>query len=83
MRISAGLLKDVEPLVVELTNAGGKAKTEQMTQGKHVVSVAQGIGIVLLNRQVGLVIQQAIQGIGGLTDGGANDLDIEGVVLIG
>jgi hypothetical protein len=47
-----------------------------------VIGEAGRIGIVLLDPQVGLVMQQTIQDVCGIVHRGVDDLDVERRVLI-
>ena len=48
-----------------------------------MIGEAGRIGVVLLDSQVGLVVQQTVQDICGVAHRGADDLDVERRVLIG
>ena len=45
-----------------------EAKAQQMHEGKDVIGEASRVGVVLLYAQVGLVIEQTIEHVGGITD---------------
>nr|QWP89228.1 hypothetical protein IHCLGBEB_00031 [Escherichia coli] len=52
--------------------------SQQAHQGKDVIGEAGRVGVVLLDPQVGLVVQQAVEHIGGIADA-----DIHHAVLNG
>ena len=57
---------DIRVLVGQVADARSKAKAEQVHQPEHMVGEASRVGVVLLDPQVGLVIQQSIQHMGGI-----------------
>ena len=81
--IVSGLLDRIELEFVEPTNARCKPKSEQMTKRKDVVGESFGIGGVLVNVELGIVVQQAIEHVGGFANTSRDDLRVEGRMLIG
>ena len=49
------LARNIEPLVGEVADAGRETKSQQMTERKDMIGEACGVGVVLLNSQIGLV----------------------------
>ena len=54
-----------------------------MHQGKDVIGEAGRVGVVLLDPQVGLVVQQAVEHIGGIADADIHHAGAERRVLVG
>ncbi|GHL78416.1 hypothetical protein ECZU34_61640 [Escherichia coli] len=46
----------------------GAKRKPRVHQGKDVIGEAGRVGVVLLDPQVGLVVQQAVEHIGGIAD---------------
>ena len=46
---------------------GAKRKPSRCIRGKDVIGEAGRVGVVLLDPQVGLVVQQAVEHIGGIS----------------
>jgi hypothetical protein len=53
-----------------------------MTQGENVIGESGGVGVMLFDPQIGFVIQQPIEHVGGVPYGGADELAVEGGVLV-
>jgi len=51
-------------------------------QREHVVAKAERVRVVLLDAQLGFVVQQLTQDVGRITHGRGDDLGVEGRVLI-
>lgn len=81
-RVLLRVAADIQALVGQITDARGEAETEQMHQAEHMVGEAGRVGVVFLDPQVGLVIQQAVQDVGGVAHRGVDDLDVERRVLV-
>ena len=62
---------------------GAKRKPKQVHQCEHVVGEACCVGVVLFDPQVRLMIQQAVQHVGGIAHRGVDDLGVERCVLVG
>ena len=54
-----------------------------MHQGKDVIGEAGRVGVVLLDPQVGFVIQQAVEHVGRVAHADVHDLGVERRVLVG
>ena len=54
-----------------------------MTKSEDVIRKAGGIGIVLLDPQLGFVIEETIEHMRRIANGGVDDLGMKGRVLIG
>ena len=53
-----------------------------MHEGEEMVGESGRVGVVLLGRQVGLVIQQPVEDIGGVTVADVDEFAVEGRVLV-
>ena len=56
-----GVAVDVEALVGQVADARREAEAQQVHQGEHMVGEAGRVGVVLLDPQVGLVVEQAVR----------------------
>jgi len=54
-----------------------------MAECKDVIGEASGVGVMLLDPQIGLMVEQAIENMCRITGIRGDDLGIEGRVLIG
>jgi hypothetical protein len=54
-----------------------------VTESEDVIGEAGGIGVMLLDPQLGLVMEQAIEHMCRIANGGVDDLGMGGCVLIG
>lgn len=70
----ARLLRDVQPFVGQITDARREAEAKQMAQGEDVIGKTGRIRIVLLDPQIGFVIQQAIENMRRIPHRGVYDL---------
>ena len=75
--------RHVEPLVGEVCDARSKREAEQVAQAEDVIGEAGGVGEMLFDAQLGFVIEQAVENMGGVANGRVDDLGVEGRVLIG
>lgn len=75
--------RDVELGVAQVADARRKAEAQQMHQGKNVIGEARRVGVVFLDTQVRLVVQQAIEHIGRVAQADVDHLGAEGRVLVG
>jgi hypothetical protein len=75
------LARYVKTLVCQVAYARGEAEAERVTEREDVIDEADGIGVVLLDRQLGLVTEQAIEHMCRIPNGGVNDLGMEGCIL--
>jgi hypothetical protein len=81
--VGCGGLERVELFVRQVANSGGKPCPQQMAESKHMVGKAGRIGVNLLDGKVSLMIQKAINDIGGVSGSCRDGLGIKGGVLIG
>lgn len=82
-RIGAGLLEGVEFPVLEVSQSGSEALSNQGKQRKHVIAGAAGIREVLFDIEEGVMIEQPVQNIGRLAFGRADRQDAEVAILVG
>jgi hypothetical protein len=54
-----------------------------MAESEDMIGEAAGIGVVLFDPQVGLMVEQPVKDVGGVANRGVDDLGMEGRVLIG
>ena len=52
------LARNIESLVSEVADAGREAEAQQMAERKDVIGEACGVGVVLLDSQIGLMVEQ-------------------------
>ncbi len=62
---------------------GAKRKPSRCIRGQDVIGEAGRVGVVLLDPQVGLVVQQAVEHIGGIADADIHHAGAERRVLVG
>src|SRR3546814_19190558 len=65
-----------------MAQPGGEAVAKERHQSEHMVGRATRIGIMLFDRQPGMVIQQAVEDIGGLACGRGDHARAERVILV-
>ena len=73
----------IESLFLQVANARRKAEAQQTAHGKDVIGEAPGVGIVLVNDEAALVIEQSVEDIRHLVDGGGDHLGVKRPKLIG
>jgi hypothetical protein len=71
-------LGDVELGVAQVADARREAEAQQVHQRKDVIGEARRVGVVLLDAQVGLVVQQAIEHIGRVAHADIDHLGVKG-----
>src|SRR5262249_14666089 len=76
------LLQGIEARVGKVANTWGEPKTEQMTQGEDMIGESGGVGVMLFDVEVGFVIQQPVEHMGGIPDVCAYELGMEWGVLV-
>ena len=76
-------LWDIELGVPQVADARREPKAQEVHQAKDVIGKARRVGVVLLDAQVGLVVQQAIQHIGRVAHADIDHLGAERRVLVG
>ena len=59
---------------------GRETKAQQMAKCKDVIGEASGVGVMLLNPQIGLMVEQAIENMRGIRGIRRDHLRIEGCV---
>ncbi len=57
-------LRDEQLGVAQGADARREAEAQQMHEGKDMIGEARRVGVVLLDAQVGLVVQQAVEHVG-------------------
>jgi hypothetical protein len=72
-----------QAMVPEIPNPRSKAEPEQMTKRKDVICIPGRICIMLLNLQIGAMVEQAVENVCGIPNGGANGLCVKGRVTVG
>ncbi len=64
-RVIGGIaLRDVELGVAQVADARREAEAQEVHQGEDVIGEARRVGVVLLDPQVGFVVQQAVEHVG-------------------
>jgi hypothetical protein len=53
----------MEPLVGEVTDARRKAKAQEVAERKNVIGETCSIGVVLLDPQIGLMVEQPVENV--------------------
>ena len=69
-RVGLGVAVDRQTLVGQITDARRETEAQQMHQREHVVGEASRVGVVLLDTQVRLVVEQAVQYMSRIAHGG-------------
>ena len=82
-RVIARLSGDEQPLVGQVADARREAEAQQVHQREDVVGEAGRVGVVLLDAQVRLVVEQAVEHVGGIAHADIDDLGVERRVLVG
>ena len=82
-RVVALLSWHIKPLVGEIPDAGRKAKAQQVAERKDMIGKAGRVGVVLLDPQIGLMVEQTIENMRRIAGIRGNHLGIEGRVLVG
>ncbi len=81
-RVIGGVaLRDVELGVAGSRMRGAKRKPE-VHQGEDVIGEARRVGVMLLDPQVGLVVQQAVEHVGRIAHADVHDLGVKWRVLV-
>ena len=60
-QIGRGLAKAVEPAVLQARDARHKLKAKQSEEREDVIRIAAAVGVVAANRDLALVIQEAVE----------------------
>ena len=83
-RLVGGIaLRDVELGVAQVADARREAEAQQVHQREDVVREPCRVGVVLLDAQVGFVVQQAVEHVGRVAHADVHDLGVERRVLVG
>ena len=69
--------------IAQVADARREAKAQQVHQAEDVIGEACRIGVVFLDPQIGLVVQQAVKHVGRIAHADVNHLGTEGRVLVG
>ncbi len=72
-RVIVGLAGNVEALIGEASDAWGEPVAEEMGEGEDVVGETGSVGSVLLDPEVGFVVEQSVENMGTVSDGGGDD----------
>ena len=73
----------IEPLVGGIADAGRETKAQKVAERKDVIGEASGVGVMLLDPQIGLMVEEAIENMRRITGIRGDYLHIEGCVLVG
>jgi hypothetical protein len=76
-------LGNVELGVAQVTDARREAEAQQVHQREDVIGEARRVGVVLLDAQVGFVVQQAVEHVGRVAHADIHHLGVERRVLVG
>jgi len=82
-RVVLYALRDIQFGFAQVADARGKTKAQQMHQGEDMIGEASRVGVVLLDPQIRLVIQQTIEHIGRIPHSDIHHSGTERRVLIG
>ena len=80
-----GLLSEeqVEPPVFEVADARREAEAEERAEPEHMIGDAARVGVVLLDPQARLMIEQPVEDMGGLAGGRRDYLGMVRAELVG
>jgi hypothetical protein len=78
-----GLAGDVEPPVGQVPDPGREPEAQEVAQREDMVGEAGRVRVMLLDPQVGLVVEQAVQDVRGIADRGVDHLGVERGILVG
>ncbi len=81
-RVTGRFLDGGEPLVGQVADAGGEPVAQEMAQREDMVGKSGGVGVMLLDAEVGLVVEQTVEYVRGVTDRGVDDLGMERGILV-
>ena len=76
------LLRQIQLGVAQIADARSEAEAEQMHEGEDVVREAGRVGVMLLDPQVGFMVKQPIEDVGGVAHTDVDDLGAERRVLV-
>ena len=69
-------------MVPEVADARRKSKPQHVARPEHLIGEAGGIRVMLLDPEVGVVTEEAIQHVQRVANGGVDHLRMEWAVLI-
>ena len=70
-----GRFEPVEPLVGDVAEPGRESETEEVEQSEDEVGVSGGVGGVLDNGQFDFVVEEFVEDMGCVTNGGSTILE--------
>ena len=73
----------IKPLVGKIPNAWREAKAQQMAERKNMIGKTSRVGVMFLDPQIGLVVEQAIENMRRIAGIRGDHLRIKGGVLVG
>ena len=76
-------LGDVQLGVAQVADARGEAEAQQVHQGEDMIGEARRVGVVLLDPQIAVVVQQAIKHVGRIAYPDVDHLSAKWGVLVG
>ena len=83
-RVIGGVgLRDVELGVAQVADARREAEAQQVHQCEHVIGEARRVGVVLLDTQVGFILQQTVEHLGRVAHADVHHLGVEWRILVG
>ena len=68
--------------VAQIADAWSKAEAERMHEGEDMVGEAGRVGVMLLDPQVGFMVKQSVEDVGGVSHADVDDFGAERRVLI-
>ncbi len=72
----------VEAGIADVADPGREPVAEQVHEGEEMVGESGRVGVVFLDRQVGLVIEQPVQNVGRVAVTNVDEFAVEGRVLV-
>ena len=82
-RVVLDAIRHIQLGFAEVADARCEAEAQQVHQGEDVIGETGRVGVVLLDPQVGLVVQQAVEHVGRVAHADVHDLGVERRVLVG
>src|SRR3546814_762261 len=74
--------KRIEPPLAEVANTRGKPEPQQMAKPEHMIDSASGVGGMLLDLQLALMVEQAIDDMRRLAGIGGDDLVVKWSIAV-
>ena len=75
--------QQIETTVLQVAKARREAKAKEVAHAEDVVGCTARIGIVLLDIEAGLMVEQTVEDVRRLARGGRDHLGVEGIELVG